>query len=389
MLYSLRKFVVKIKNKLNENSFQNLLWLINIGPSIGGFSYFNDKIKAPFWIVYFLSNIYVNVIGAVLYQIYYADGLIDTLYSYFNISMSIIIHSMGNWLVFERKRLKNIFVLVKNNNDMAIQCEHNLEKLKDLLKPIKQLVIVWYLFHFINDFLIFAILRLFKMDKFGLAPCIGLEFLNNIPNKEICILLLGSNSITAEIAVVGYDATFLFLLAHTAAMFEILKEETLSLNNIGYSEGQEEAAAIVRKKLKDLSNCHNLLLQTWEKIQEIYSVNISVSFGLEAITICLFFVLPLDVCFRFGPFILHGIALFFLYCYQGQKVTTAAERFQEALYCSGWENFRIDNQKMISFMLRQSQKPVTLLVASFVPVSIYTFACTMQFIYKFVTVFKT
>lgn len=215
----------------------------------------------------------------------------------------------------------------------------------------------------------------------------GLEPVTVSPNKEICMALLAAQELFAIVATASYDATFLFLFAHTAAMFEVLSEETMALNDLQTSELDD--GTTVMERLKNLITRHSLLLHTVEKIQEIYSITIGISFALEAITMCLFFVLPLDVCLNFAPVIFHGLFLFFLYCYQGQKITTAAERFEKAVYCSGWQNFGIKDQKMILFMLKQSQRPVILLAASVVPVRIYTFAYTMQSIYKFVTVFKT
>ncbi|XP_045542796.1 putative odorant receptor 19b [Papilio machaon] len=223
--------------------------------------------------------------------------------------------------------------------------------------------------------------RVFGFSYFS-SKVLGMAPLKKSPNREICTTFFVLQAILGICITASYDATFLFIFAHTAAMFEFLEEETMSLN-----DGEE--IPTVSERINKLVYRHSLILNTVKEIQEIYSVTIGVSFGLEAISMCIFFVLPLNLAFNFTPIIVHGMFVFFLYCYQGQKITTAAERFQTAVYFCGWENFNIKEQKMILIMLRQSQKPVILKAGSVVPVCIYTFASTLQSIYKFVTAFKT
>nr|WCC57418.1 odorant receptor 18 [Papilio glaucus] len=419
MLAAIRSFIIQFKRKSTENSFQNLIWLINLFPTILGFSYFDGKIKALFWIFLLVSTFYINIIGTVVYQIHHAEGLVDTLNSYFNVLIFIITYNYCRWFLFERKSLINALELAEKNNDMGMEFEKNPEKHKDIIKSIKNLIIIWYLFHLVNGVFIFIPKRISEMDDCSLSSCvgryqnwilieiyivkikrvkikimyflIGLEPLSERPNKEVCMLILTAHALFCIITTASYDATFLFLFAHTAAMFEILQEETASLNDINECTGYETAenTRTVEQRLKNLINRHSLILHTVHIIQDIYNVAVGISFGLEAISMCLFFVLPLEAVLNLVPIIIHGLSMFFLYCYQGQKITTAAEGFEKAVYCCGWENFGIKERKMILIMLRQCQKPVILKAASVAPICIYSFAYTMQSIYKLVTAFKT
>nr|WCC57419.1 odorant receptor 19 [Papilio glaucus] len=378
-------YIKEIKIKFKENSFQNLIWWIDLFPKMFGFSYFSSKVKAPFWIILILSTCYLDLVGFVRYNMYYANGIIDTLNSYFNISIIVIIYNTCRWLLFERKGLREALDLVKKNNKMAMQLESGIEKHTALIKSIKNLVIICHLFHLINDLIIFAPKRISQIKDFSMTSCVGMEPFRKSPNREICTTIFVLQAIFAICATSSYDATFLFLFVHTAAMFDILAEEILSLNDV--TERQE--ITTVAESLKNLVNRHSLMLYTVKKIEEIYSVIIGVSFSLEAVSACIFFVLPLDLALNFAPLVVHGIFMFFLYSYYGQKITSAAERFEMALYCCGWENFNIKEQKTILITLRQSQKPVVLKAASVVPICIYTFACAMQSIFKYVTAFKT
>nr|WCC57669.1 odorant receptor 19 [Papilio xuthus] len=377
----MENFLKEIKSKFRENSFQNIIWWINLFPRVFGFSYFSSKVIGPFWIFLLSCSLYLDIIGFVTFHMFYADGLIDMLNSYFNISLFVFTYNTGRWMIFERKGLRKVLELAERNNNMAMQYENSAPKHTALIKSMKILVIICYFFHLINDFIVFTPQRVSKIEDFSATSCAGMEPLKKSPNREICTTFFVLQAILGICITASYDATFLFIFAHTAAMFEILEEETMSLN-----DGE---VTTVAERINNIVYRHSLILHTVKEIQEIYSVTIGVSFGLEAISMCIFFVLPLNLAFNFSPIIVHGMFVFFLYCYQGQKITTAAERFQNAVYFCGWENFSIKEQKMILIMLIQSQKPVLLKAGSVVPVCIYTFACTMQSIYKFVTAFKT
>ncbi|XP_013145980.1 PREDICTED: odorant receptor 67d-like, partial [Papilio polytes] len=215
----------------------------------------------------------------------------------------------------------------------------------------------------------------------------SLEPITKSPNKEICKILLIAQLIGAVAVTVCYDSTFLFLFGYTAAMFGILKEEIMSLEV--KKDIEQQVTGTVKERLKNIFIRHTLILHTVENIQDIYNFSIGLSFVEGAITMCLFFIVPLRVSLNFIPLLTHNFLTFFLYCYQGQKITTAAERFEMSVYCCGWENFDIKEQKLILTMLRQSQKPVIINAASVIPICIYTFACTMQGIYKFGAAFKS
>nr|WCC57535.1 odorant receptor 18 [Papilio memnon] len=386
----MRNFILRIKTKLSDSSFENLIWLINLVPTMLGFSYFDVKIKALFWIFLLLSTFYINIVGTVVYQKYHAAGLVDTLNSYFNVLMFIMTYNYCRWFLFERKSLINLLELAHKNNDMAMVCENSASKIKEIIKYIKNLIIIWYSFHLINGVFVFIPKRISEMDDCSLSSCVGLKPMSEHPNREVCMVILTAHALFCITTTACYDATFLFLFAHTAAMFEILKEETISLNDFETSTDDSLGdMRTVTERLRNLINRHSLILHTVKKIQDIYSTAVGISLGLEAISMCLFFVLPLEAVLNLVPIIIHGLSMFFLYCYQGQKITTAAEGFEMAVYCCGWEKFGIKEQKMILIMLRQSQKPVILKAASEAPICIYSFAYTMQSIYKLVTAFKT
>nr|WCC57352.1 odorant receptor 17 [Papilio dardanus] len=382
-------FIKKIKYNLTENSLQSLIWLIDLMPSFFGYSYLKSKVGVSFLIFVVVSSIYIVFMGSVVYQIRFKNGYLDTVKSYMNILIFTVICNSCRWVWSQGKGLRKVLELLKKNDDMPMQFERSTEKRKNIFKYLKYIVLICYTLHFINEIVIYTPKRLAKTDDFSVVSCLGLEPITKSPNKEICTIFLVAQIFPAVIVTVCYDATFLFLFGYTAAMFGILKEELMALDVRNEDAELQEVTGTVGDRLKNIVIRHILTLHTVENIQDIYNFSIGFSFGADAITMCLFFIVPLNVSLNFIPLLAHNFLTFFLYCYQGQKITTAAERFEMAVYCCGWENFDVKEQKIILTMLRQSQRPVIINAATFVPICIYTFACTMQGIYKFGAAFKS
>lgn len=216
-----------------------------------------------------------------------------------------------------------------------------------------------------------------------------MEPLTSFPNRQICMAILAAQELTASVVVTSYDITLLFLFAHTTTIFLMLYEEMESFQDLAASyDGSIKMRLAISNYLKNIVVRHSLVLTTVAKLQTIYNFSIGISFGFDALSLCLFFVLPLDVSLNFAPLIYYCLFVFFLYCLQGQRITTASEKFEMAVYCCGWENLDAKDQKYILLMLKVAQKPVILYAADVIPIRIHTFANTMQSIYKFVTVFK-
>lgn len=201
--------------------------------------------------------------------------------------------------------------------------------------------------------------------------------------------ILVFQELTAAIVVCSYDSTLFFLFSHTTAIFQILAKDVAGFNELAIRyDNSSEMTKILTDHLKKFIQRHSSVLHTVKKLQGLYNVAIGISFGFNAISICLFFVLPLEVCLNFGPLIYHSIFVFFLYCYQGQRLTTASEKFEIAVYACGWEHLNVAMQKYVLLILKQAQKPVITYAAGVIPICMYTFASTLQNIYKLVTVFK-
>nr|AOE48041.1 putative odorant receptor OR36 [Athetis lepigone] len=377
------------RQRFKQCSCVNLVWLINFFPTLAGFPLLSKKFSFSFWIVHTILFFYVYILGTVVYQMYFAEDFVDSINSFFNISVFVLIANDSCWLIYKRNNFNDLLKLVKKNDDMIIETGRFLDIHQKLLKSIKIIVIMCYMFHLVNDVIIFIPTRTIGMDDFSVVSCVGLEPISASPNREACMVILALQELTAIVAVCSYDVALLFLFSHTTAVFQILHEDMSGFCNITKTcHKSEEAYCKIKDRLNNIMFRHALALHTVRKVEAIYSVTIGVAFGLDAISLCLFFVLPLDVVLNFAPLIYHSLFIFFLYCFQGQRLTTASEKFETAVYCCGWEKLRVTERRQVLLMLKQAQVPVIVFAARVIPMRIHTFANTMQAIYKLVTIFK-
>ena len=59
-------------------------------------------IAVLFWIIHTVLLFYVYILGTVIYQMYFAEGFVDSINSFFNISVFVLIANNSWWLVSKR-----------------------------------------------------------------------------------------------------------------------------------------------------------------------------------------------------------------------------------------------------------------------------------------------
>ncbi|PZC81669.1 hypothetical protein B5X24_HaOG200916 [Helicoverpa armigera] len=383
------EWLKQCKRRLEQNSFENLIWLLDLLPALLGSPLLTEKFNYLFWTMHGIVVFYLYIVGIAVYQKYSAEGFIDSINSLFNFFAFILIAVTVWWMHRKRKEFNDLLEVAQKNDDLIIETGRFLHVHEKMLRSIKIIIILCYVFHFINEVVVYIPFRILRMEDFSIASCVGLEPLNVSPNREVCMGLMTANILISIMVICCYDISLLFLFSHTTAVFQILFEEMMSINDSTQTcQNSDEDYAVIVARLKNVIVRHVLALQTVGKVEDIFSVSIGICFGLDAISLCLFFVLPLEVILHFAPMIYHSLFILFLYCFQGQRLTTASEKFEMAVYCCGWENLRVKERKQVLLMLKRAQKPVIVYAAKVIPIRIYTFASTMQAIYKFVTIFK-
>ncbi|XP_034840563.1 odorant receptor 49a-like [Maniola hyperantus] len=383
---SIKKYLMRSKYHLTNNGIESIIWLVNLVPSRAGFSILKDTISAPFWILHLSLLVYVYGVGNVVYQVKFAQGAGDFIKSYVNISLFILISNNSYWFLMKRSLLRTVLEQVNRNDRLSMQSDFLKDKHEKLLSTVKRIVLIFYGFNLFNASFIYLPHRVdVSNDYYSMTPCVGIEPLNVTPNREICHAILFTQEITIMTVVLNYQALLLFLIDHTSAMYQMLSAEMLAFDD--YKDCPERNAK-VKKRLPFLIERHALILDIIKNLKALYSMPIGINFGSNAVCISLFFYLPLQEWVMFTPILVYCFLVFFLYCFLCQRLINASEVFENAIYSCGWEKFDLKEKKTVYVMLLVAQKPVTLLAADIIPVNIYTFATTLQAMFKFITVVK-
>ncbi|XP_050345743.1 odorant receptor 10a-like [Nymphalis io] len=379
-------FLKNIKDNLNSNHLESIIWLVNIFPNRAGFSILKEKVSAPFWIVHLSLLVYVYGVGSVVYQMQFAQGAGDFVKSYVNISILILTANSSYWFLMKRRLLLTVLEQVNLNDKLSRATDFLRKKHEKLLSTIKKILFTFYGFNLFDALFIYLPHRIdVSNDYYSMTLCYGLEPLTSSPNREICLAILFTQEITIMTVVLNYQGLLLFIIAHTSAMYEMLSAEMLVFDE---NNDNMENQLPVRQRLPSLIRRHALTLSIIKNIKALYSMPFGVNFGSNAVCICLFFYLPLYAWITFIPVLVYCFLVFFLYCFLCQRLINSSEMFANAVYSCGWEKFALKEKKMIYVMLMVAHKPIELLAADIIPVNIYTFAKTLQAIFKFITVVK-
>nr|ALM26239.1 odorant receptor 54 [Athetis dissimilis] len=287
----------------------------------------------------------------------------------------------------QRPTLLTALKKIGQNDKMALVSIPLKPKHEQMMKVVKRIVLVFYGFNYFNGFFIHFPYRIDVTNNSTMTPCVGMEPLTATPNKQICLILLAAQEMTIVVVVLNFQALLLFLIAHTAAMYQMLAYEMDALRE-SLNENLLENMELIRETLSTMIVRHSLTMDVVDLLKSLYSVPLGVNFCTNAVCICLFFYLPLREWLQFMPLLVYCFVVFFLYCFLGQRLVNSAELFERMVYSCGWENFEMKEKRLVLVMLRQTQKRVELLAADIIPVNIYTFATTMQAIFKFITVVK-
>ncbi|CAK1545229.1 unnamed protein product [Leptosia nina] len=385
--FNLKNHALRIKQRLRENRVENLLWTVDFMPRLSGSSLEKKKkLNVPIWIITVGLLIYIYGVGSFVYQYRVAESHGDYIKS--NVNVSIFILTLNNciWWIRQRKLLIKVLKDVKVNDGLARSMTCSMEKSEKVLSVVKKVVLGFCGLIMINALFIYLPNRFnISNDQYCMTPCVGMGPIAETPNRQLCMVTIFVQEVGVIAVDINYQSMQILLMCHTAAMYHLLAHDILFLDEPILDEIQYQA---VKEKLSFLIKRHVLSLDMIKNIQSLYSSPMGVNFGLNTVCIGLIFYLPTEEWMDFCPFVIYCFFVFFLYCYLSQKLIDASELFERSVYACGWENFEWRERRVVYIMLLQAQKPIQLLAADIVPVNIYTFATTIQMLYKFVTVMK-
>lgn len=179
------------------------------------------------------------------------------------------------------------------------------------------------------------------------------------------------------------DSMLYVLLELVALEFEVLKTDLMNLSIVPKDERVS--------KLKYFVAHHNRLLSIADKLQNLYSFAVFLTFAVSSLELCFVAFRLVIVEADVSTYVLYipylGITLCpILYlCMFTQKIIDASESISDGIYFSGWESFDdIILRKQFVLVMARSQKRKLLTAMGFADISLKTFSRVSSFsVYAF------
>lgn len=178
------------------------------------------------------------------------------------------------------------------------------------------------------------------------------------------------NGYNLSLYFLGPDAVLYALIAVIAMEFEILKVDFMSINKFPVNERA--------KKIAELVDRHNKLLEVSNTLQEIFDMTFLYSYVTSSLMICFIaFQLSLGDSSTYGfyiPYFFMTMGQIFLLSSFGQKLINSSEAVAGGIYHSGWED--IDDhafKKQFMLILARSQRVQKFTAMNFTTISLSSF----------------
>ncbi|XP_032519302.2 uncharacterized protein LOC116771535 [Danaus plexippus] len=237
--------------------------------------------------------------------------------------------------------------------------------------------------------------RHFSEDLFVLY---GLEPMRESPNYEVASVLLTSAVIFSVTASVHVTLFIIVIVGYLEAQMLALSKEMLNIWDDSekyynvyklYNNPAMKSRArniFLKIRLRDIVKFQIVNVNLRNKVEH----ELRFIFVNDLIFIILALVTELvgglentwiQMPFTFG--------IIFIDCYIGQRLIDASKEYENAIYNCKWENFNVDNQKTVLFMLQCSQKTMTLSAGGFAVLNFASLMSMLRSTYSAYTTLKS
>ncbi|XP_061718997.1 uncharacterized protein LOC133526398 [Cydia pomonella] len=312
-----------------------------------------------------ITYFYVYVFSVVWFVFWRETDDIVAIMVMLSLSVSCIICMVKLFsLHLNRNRAKKAFLsylAFDKRIDRESRMYQNL--LKNLRIVKRRVIFVWVML--VNNGLIYVLMPHLLPGKHlieDLQVVYGLEPMFESPNFEIshvlvgtavmllvyaatttsCLLFVVTGYIEAQMTALSHELLYLWADAQALTFEDVLNEKKLRNQYI-----KQQLVFIIQAHAANLS-----LLQI---IKCIFSNSIAIEFGLLAISLIFELLGGLENTYLQIPFALTQVSMD---CFTGQRLIDASLTFKEAVYSCKWENFDVQNMKIVLVILQNSQTMV-------------------------------
>ncbi|NP_001177509.1 odorant receptor 69 isoform X1 [Nasonia vitripennis] len=217
------------------------------------------------------------------------------------------------------------------------------------------------------------------------------------PTYEIMLFLQIILAMSMAIANAMTESLFIVLILHACSYVDLLLDEIKIFSdncnkkvlNITDSNNMRFYVHVILKR-------HIQLLESVKKIENIYSNVSLVQMFFSVITICVTgFVMitaleskDIVLLIKFATFIWFLLWQIFSFCFAGQYLLNKGETITGAMYDSDWYNIESNDVKAISFIIKKTQRPLSVTAGKYIPLSVTSFAAIVKTSFSYLSVLR-
>ncbi|XP_063365909.1 uncharacterized protein LOC134654376 [Cydia amplana] len=235
--------------------------------------------------------------------------------------------------------------------------------LKNLRIVKRRAIFVWTML--VSNGLIYVLLPHLLPGKHlmeDLQVLYGLEPMYESPNFEISHIVIGTASIFMAHAVGTVECLLIVVTGYIEAQMTALSHELLHLwtdaQALTFGDVQNQKKLrnqYIKQQLEFIIQAHAANLALLRLTKDIFSNSTAIEFCLLAISLIVELLGGLENTYLQIPF---ALTLVSLDCFTGQRLIDASLTFKEAVYSCKWENFDVQNMKIVLVILQNSQTMV-------------------------------
>ncbi|XP_047992539.1 uncharacterized protein LOC125231207 [Leguminivora glycinivorella] len=238
---------------------------------------------------------------------------------------------------------------------------------QNLLKTLRivkrRAIFVWVLM--INNGLIYVVKPHLLPGKHlieDLQVIYGLEPMYESPNFELAHILVGTAVMLLVYAAGNIGCLLFVMTGYIEAQMTALSQELLHLwpdaQALTFEDVRNEKKLrnkYIKQQLEFIVQAHAANLALLRLTGRIFSNSIAVEFCLLAVSLIVELLGGLENTYLQIPFALTQVSMD---CFTGQRLIDASITFKEAVYDCKWENFDVQNMKLVFVILQNSQTMV-------------------------------
>ncbi|XP_050070403.1 odorant receptor 22c-like [Anopheles maculipalpis] len=199
------------------------------------------------------------------------------------------------------------------------------------------------------------------------APYWHINYVFHTVMNLICVMFL-----------VSVDGTL--VLSLLAAVYQI-KGLKLCFQELDTSAEQSE----LHRELVHICKTHQSIKQFIRLLEQTYYLDLLVDFGLVCLILCMGLnVIAVDIMQPIGFYLISVAFQLFLLCFCGNLLLIESDSLSECAYSIDWHLMPVAEQKMLMFMIAQSQKP-QVLNGIFMPLIMSSFLSVIKASYSYFT----